>query len=182
MIKKLYEQFKVWIYWSLKKAALFRDYECIIEPGARIKFVNNLQLGKGIKIAAGALIQCGDKRRDPSRANIIIGDHSYIGPHCVLFGDGLIDIGEHCEFAPGVIITSRGHSFERRDIPMMQQPSIFAKVTVMDDVWIGCNASIMPGVTIGKGAIVGAGAVVTKDVPEYTMVLGVPARVVKERP
>ncbi len=83
---------------------------------------------------------------------------------------------------PEVIVLTQHHKFDRLDIPMRQQGhKPYEPVIIGDDVWIGIRAIILPGVKIGKGAIIGAGAVVTKDVPEYAIVGGVPARVIKLR-
>lgn len=181
MIKILFENFKVWIYWSFKKAQLSSRYKCVIEPGVRIKFPKNLQLGDNVKIASGVLIHCGHKCMSEMKKNVYIGDNSYIGPNSVLFGEGEIEIGRNCEIAPGVVITSREHTYSKIDVPIREQRSEFNKVLLEDDVWIGCNASILPGVSIGKGSIVGAGAVVTKNIAPYSVAVGVPAKVIKKR-
>jgi maltose O-acetyltransferase len=83
---------------------------------------------------------------------------------------------------PEVVIYSQSHKYDRTDIPMCEQGfSEYKEVVIGDDVWIGRRAIIMPGVHIGKGCIIGAGAVVTKDIPDYSVAAGVPARVVKSR-
>lgn len=83
---------------------------------------------------------------------------------------------------PDVVILSGGHVFDRTDIPMRLQGGKKSRPTVIgDDVWIGTRAIIMPGVRIGSGVIIGAGAVVTKDVPDYAIVGGVPAKVLRYR-
>ncbi len=83
---------------------------------------------------------------------------------------------------PDVVILTQNHKFDRLDIPMLEQGFKDEQpVTICDDVWIGVRAIILPGVTVGKGAIIAAGAVVTKDVCEYAIVGGNPARVIKMR-
>ena len=181
MMSQTLKQLKSAVRWFFIKAKLSTKHDCVIEPGAKIKFPENLRLGRGIKIGSGCLIHCGQERMRESEANVSIGDHSYIGPNAVIFGEGGVEIGQCCEIAPGVVITAQQHTFERCDVPMQQQPSEKRKVKLGDDVWIGCNASILPGVTIEKGAVIGAGAVVTKDIPAYTLAVGVPAKVVKKR-
>lgn len=82
---------------------------------------------------------------------------------------------------PEVTILTHTHRIDRTDIPMGQQGSMVSEVVIGDDVWIGMRAIILPGVRIGSGAVIGAGAVVTKDVPDYAVVGGVPARVIRYR-
>ena len=83
---------------------------------------------------------------------------------------------------PDVVIMTNSHNFERIDIPMnIQGSAVPKKVVIGNDVWIGTRAIILPGTTIGNGAIIGAGAVVTKDVPEYGIVGGVPAKLIRNR-
>ncbi|MCB9159898.1 MAG: CatB-related O-acetyltransferase [Caldilineaceae bacterium] len=84
--------------------------------------------------------------------------------------------------APDVTIVGENHRFDRLDLPMrLQGYQRFPPVRIEDDVWIGARAIILPGVTIGQGAIIGAGAVVTKDVPAYAVCAGNPARVLRLR-
>ena len=82
---------------------------------------------------------------------------------------------------PDVVILTHTHNIDRTDIPMCDQGSRVGKVTIGNDVWIGMRSIIMPGVKIGNGAVIGAGAVVTKDVPDYAIVGGVPAKIIKYR-
>ena len=111
---------------------------------------------------------------------ITIGENSGLGVDCWI--RGTVYIGRDVMMAPFVVIYARDHIHERTDIPMMQQGMAEpAPVVIEDDVWIACRAIILKGVRIGKGAIVAAGAVVTKDVPPYTMVGGNPARVIRSR-
>jgi len=109
-----------------------------------------------------------------------LGDNSGIGINADL--DGKVIIGNDVMMGPNVTILVRNHNFSRTDIPMNQQGMSESRpVTISDDVWIGANVIILPGVKIAKGAIIGAGAVVTKNVPEYAIAAGNPARVVKYR-
>lgn len=111
---------------------------------------------------------------------IKIGDNSGLGVNCSVRGP--LDLGANIMMGPDVTILTSIHNTVRTDIPMNQQGFLpNQKVTIGDDVWIGTRAIILPGVSVGKGAIIGAGAVVTKDVPEYAVVAGVPAKVIKYR-
>ena len=109
-----------------------------------------------------------------------IGDNSGIGDGSELYGD--ITIGNDVMMGTNCIIYTRNHAFSRTDIPMWKQGFSEAKpVVIGDDVWIGGRVTILPGVHVGDGAILGAGAVVTKDVPPYAIVGGNPAKVIKYR-
>ena len=104
-----------------------------------------------------------------------------MGPFCLLYGNGDIRIGDGVLIAGHTSINTVSHHAERVDIPISEQGTEIAPVVIHDDVWIGLNAVILQGVTIGRGAIIGAGAVVTRDIPAWSVVCGVPAKVVRSR-
>ena len=111
---------------------------------------------------------------------VYIGDYSGIGRNCMIQGN--VNLGKHVMMGPEVYIYTQNHEFKRTDITMDQQGWKSEKpVIIEDDVWIGSRVTILPGVTIGKGCIVGASAVVTKSCPPYSIVAGNPAVVVKSR-
>lgn len=110
--------------------------------------------------------------------DISIGMDCHINEHVYLQG---ATIGNYVMIAPNVAIITRSHSHANISIPMIHQPKIYGKPVIEDDVWIGRSAIIMPGVRIGKGSIVAAGAVVTMDVAPYSIVGGVPAKLIKSR-
>ena len=109
--------------------------------------------------------------------DVIIGDHTRIGLHCTVIGP--VTIGSHVNLAQGITVTALNHNFEDASLRIDEQGVSTKAVTIGDDVWIGTNAVILPGVTIGRHVVVAAGAVVTKDVPDHSLVAGVPAKVVK---
>lgn len=109
--------------------------------------------------------------------DILIGDFTRIGLHNTIIGP--VTIGNHVNLAQGVTITALNHNFEDITLRIDQQGVSTNTVTISDDVWIGTNSVVLPGVTIGTHSVVAAGAVVTKDVPPYTIVAGVPAKVIK---
>ena len=110
---------------------------------------------------------------------ICIGSGSGLGVNCSVHGP--IRIGDNVMMGPDVTILSQTHNIERTDIPMGQQGMRVAEVVIGNDVWIGMRVVIMPGVKVGNGAVIGAGAVVTKDVPDFAVVGGVPAKIIKYR-
>jgi acetyltransferase-like isoleucine patch superfamily enzyme len=110
-----------------------------------------------------------------------IGENSYISSFCVIGVNEKIIIGKYVMIADAVSLRDTNHEFNRTDIPMCKQGMKTAPIIIEDDVWIGHGAVITLGVTIGTGSIVGANAVVTKDVSPYSIVGGVPAKVIKIR-
>lgn len=143
-------------------------------------------LSKRIRVffASGFLSKCGKNVNIETRAmfgfQVEIGDYSGIGVRAKLIGP--VIIGKYVNMGPDVLIHTRNHKTDDPTIPMQQQGFDVTKpVTIEDDVWIGERAIILPGVTIGHGSIIGAGAVVAKNIPAYSVAVGNPARVVKSR-
>ena len=110
--------------------------------------------------------------------DVTIGDYTRIGIHCTVIGP--VCIGHHVNLAQGITVTALNHNFADTNRRIDEQGISTRPVVIGDDVWIGANAVILPGVTIGRHVVVAAGAVVTKDVPKNTIVAGVPAKVIKK--
>ena len=110
--------------------------------------------------------------------DVIIGDHTRVGLHNTVIGP--VTIGSHVNLAQGITVTALNHNFAEKDIRIDEQGVSTNPVNIGNDIWIGANAVILPGVTIGDHAVVAAGAVVTKDIPPHTLVAGVPAKIIKE--
>ena len=108
---------------------------------------------------------------------IIIGSNCSFGQGAFLTGGGGIRIGDWVGLGPDAKIWSVNHRFDNPDVPWLLQGYEHKEVVIEDDVWLGANVFVMPGVTIGKGAIVSAGSVVNKSVPPYAIVVGNPGRV-----
>lgn len=128
----------------------------------------------GVKIGRGSTIHTYARFYNPH--NIRIGKDTIIGEGCVLDGRDKLTIGNHVDIASEVMIYNSEH-----DVHDASFKAVSAPVVIEDYVFIGPRAIILPGITIGRGAVVGAGAVVTKDVAEFTIVGGVPAQVIGER-
>ena len=109
--------------------------------------------------------------------DVMIGNHTRIGLHNTIIGP--VEIGSHVNLAQGITVTALNHNFDNTEKRIDEQGVSTNPVTIEDDVWIGANAVILPGVTIGNHCVVAAGAVVTKDVPPHSLVAGVPAKVIK---
>lgn len=116
-----------------------------------------------------------------TRGTIVLDDNAWVGPNCLFYGNGGLVIGKKVLIAGHTVIATINHNFDRLDVPIYDQGTTFEPVTICDGAWVGLNTSIMPGVTIGEGAVVGAGSVVTKNIPPYCIAVGNPARVVKKR-
>ena len=110
--------------------------------------------------------------------DVVIGDHTRIGIHSTVIGP--VTIGSHVNLAQGIVITALNHNFQNPALPIDLQGVTTKPVVIGDDVWIGANAVVLPGVTIGRHVVVAAGAVVTKDVRDGVVVGGVPAREIKK--
>lgn len=110
--------------------------------------------------------------------DVTIGDHTRIGLHNTIIGP--VTIGSHVNLAQGITVTALNHNFEDSDKLIDEQGVSTTPVTIGDDIWIGANAVVLPGVTIGAHSVVAAGAVVTKDIPPHSLVAGVPAKIIKQ--
>lgn len=110
--------------------------------------------------------------------DVIIGDHTRVGLHNTIIGP--VTIGHHVNLAQGITVTALNHNFSDTGKRIDEQGITTAPVMIEDDIWIGANAVILPGVKIGNHSVVAAGAVVTKNVPPHTLVAGVPAKVIKQ--
>lgn len=117
-----------------------------------------------------------------SPKNVSIGHHVVVGRGTLLSGQGSLTIGNYVNIGPNVAIHTTNHRFADYDRPMaLQGATIPRPVVIEDDVWLGVNAVVLPGNRIGRGAIVGANAVVTHDVEPFAIVGGVPARLIRYR-
>lgn len=112
---------------------------------------------------------------------IKIGKSSFINSFTVLYGHGNLTIGNGCLIGPQVCIVPVNYGFQDRDISLRIQTPSLKGISIEDDVWIGAGSTILDGCNIGKGSIVGAGAVVTKSVKPYSIVAGVPAKLISMR-
>lgn len=168
--------------WTAKTKILFIFYKVF---ASWLPQSGHSELARKIRcFFAKGIIKCGRDVNIEHKAcftpGVEVGDRSGIGIKCELTGP--IKIGNNVMMGPEVIIYTSGHKFDRTDIPMMDQGfTEYKPVTIGNDVWFGRRVIIMPGVTIGDGCVIGAGAVVTKDIPPYSVAAGVPAKVVKSR-
>ena len=169
----------------MKKLAYFFYYIFVTYlPNYRyVKFSNTLRVWYMVNILKimkrGGNTRFEDHIYISGPGRVSIGKSCQINEH--VFIQGAI-IGNYVMIAPYVSLIANMHKFDRTDIPMVQQGKVEGNIVIIeDDVWLGRNVIVMPGVRIGKGSIVAAGSVVTKDVPEYVIVGGTPAKIIKSR-
>jgi acetyltransferase-like isoleucine patch superfamily enzyme len=152
------------------------------------RFGNGVKIGMGVLVLHPHTFEIGDavfignqtflQGRHDGRC--VIGAHTWIGPQSY-FDCRDLELGEYVGWGPGAKVLGSEHTGEPVDLPIIQTDLVIKPVRVEDGADIGVNAVLLPGVTIGTGAIVGAGAVVTRDVPPRTIVAGVPAKVLRSR-
>ncbi|HHS9880251.1 acyltransferase [Klebsiella aerogenes] len=111
---------------------------------------------------------------------INIGSETYIGPRCNLGAAAFLKIGRKCQIGAGVSFIAENHSFDSKS-EIFEQGVTRKGITIGNDCWIGNNVIVLDGVTVGDGVVIGAGAVVTKDIPDFAVVVGNPARILKQR-
>jgi acetyltransferase-like isoleucine patch superfamily enzyme len=142
----------------------------VLEAGVLVFHPENIELGDDVYVGHQTILKGYHQNR------ITIGDGAWIGQQCFLHGAGGITIGRNVGIGPGVKIVTSSHRLDQLERPILKSDLEFAPVVVEDDSDIGTGAILLPGVRVGRGAQVGAGAVVTRDVAERGIVAGVPAR------
>jgi acetyltransferase-like isoleucine patch superfamily enzyme len=171
---------------------------CFIEKDVRWQVPRRIRLGRRVMIGEGCFldahslsgyIRFGDDvwlsrrcyvlaHRD---AEVVIEDRAYIGHRCLLYGTAGLRVGKDVLMANDVQLICGNHTFARRDLPIRAQPPEGHPIVIEDDVWLGASAIVLGGVTVGTGSVVGAGAVVTRSLPPYSIARGVPAKIVGVR-
>ncbi len=136
--------------------------------------------GRNVTLCKGTTIDCTGVIRELGEG-LVVGDYVGMSEGCFIQVRGAVRIGSHVMMGPGVRIFSENHAFESSDKLLTEQPTIRKGVCIEDDIWIGAGATILDGVTVGRGSIIAAGSVVTRDVPPFVIVAGVPAKVIKDR-
>jgi acetyltransferase-like isoleucine patch superfamily enzyme len=171
---------KVKIYYSRK---LNVGNSFVMERGSELncKSLNGIHIGDRVTIGSYAIIRPSNIYGGDIGDGLTIGNDSNIGPYSYIGCSGQITIGNNVMISPRVGMYAENHNFTSIEIPMKQQGVTRKGITIKDDCWIASNTIILAGVTIGEGCVVGAGSVVTKDVPPFSVVVGNPAIVVKSR-
>jgi acetyltransferase-like isoleucine patch superfamily enzyme len=160
--------------WHVEEFATFGNGS-VLEDDVLVFHPGNVEIGRGVYVGHRAIL------KGYPRNQLVIGDGTWIGEQCFLNAAGGIVVGRNVGIGPGVRIISSYHAEEGLDRPILHSRIEFAPVVIKDDADLGVGATILPGVTIGRGVQVGAGAVVSRDLPDYVVAAGVPARVLRHR-
>lgn len=156
-----------------------------------------MEIGEAVQIRASAYLEaCGENCRLSieksskidrgvdirvhNGGHIDIGERTYIGPYSCLSGRD-IKIGKNCMIASHSSLYSSNHLFTDSNLDITQQGSSYEGIVIEDNCWLGTGVRVLDGVTIGQGSVIGAGAVVTKDIPSFSVAVGVPAKVLYQR-
>jgi acetyltransferase-like isoleucine patch superfamily enzyme len=150
--------------------------DCVFEPDVLIFHPENVHLGRNVYVGHRTILKGYYKNQ------MCVGDETWIGQMCFFHSAGGLHIGERVGIGPGVMLLTSTHQELGRTRAPLDSPVEFAPIVIETEVDVGMGAIVLPGVTIGRGAIVGAGAVVTSDVEPYSVVAGAPARFLHYRP
>ncbi len=168
------------------------------QNGAEFTGANNIEVGSKSFIGRGVSIRTSNSSRVLIAAKVTldkgviiipagdnccieIDEYTFIGPYTYIIGPGNIRIGKHCLIAAHSDIAAIDHIFSDPTEMIRKQGVARQGIVIEDNCWLGCGVKVLDGVTIGEGSVIGAGAVVTKDIPPYSVAVGVPAKVVRSR-
>ncbi len=179
-----------------------------IQDNVEFSGASSIEIGSGVYIFRGVYIDGGgysDKKLSLENKNnkiclengvaiernvnigalggtfIHIGQNTFIGPGTCIAGPGDIKIGKNCLIAAQSGIFANNHNFADMELPIREQGITRRGIVIEDDCWLGSGVKVLDGVTIGKGSVIGANSVVTKDIPPFSVAVGIPARVIKKR-
>ncbi|MGB3641105.1 MAG: DapH/DapD/GlmU-related protein [Rivularia sp. (in: cyanobacteria)] len=138
-------------------------------PNNKVQIKDRVRLERGVDI------------RSLDDTHIIIDENAYIGPYVIITGTGDITIGKNCLIAPHCGIFANNHIFADPTRLIEEQGVTREGIVIEDDCWLGHNVTVLDGVNIGKGSIIGAGSVVNKSIPPFSIAVGTPARIIRNR-
>ncbi|MEY3221354.1 MAG: hypothetical protein RLZZ203_210 [Cyanobacteriota bacterium] len=173
--------------------------EVFIQHGVELIGSSCIEIGNGVNIFKGVRLDAKGHKHNKidiqnwvtiernvdigsmDNTSIYIGENTYIAPGVCIAGQGDIHIGKNCLIAANSGIYANNHVFTDLSLPVKQQGTTREGIIIEDDCWLGHGVTVLDGVKIGKGSIIGAGAVVSKNIPPYSIAVGVPAKVIKDR-
>lgn len=169
-----------WLQHQRMRLRAYIRFGLLLPPGAVIAHADNVTIGSRFGISPNCYILC----QDPTNGSSLhIGNNVLLNLSVMINADcgGVIRIGDNVLIGPNVVIRAADHRFSDIDRLIVEQGHVAGTIDIGDDVWIGANAVILANVRIGKGAVIGAGSVVVGDLPEYSVAVGAPARVIRSR-
>jgi len=147
----------------------------IFENGVLVFHPENIEIGDDVYVGHQTIL------KGYFKSALRIGSGTWIGQQCFLHSAGGIEIGNEVGIRPGVRVITSQHSMLNGTTSIISNPLEFSPISIGDGSDIGINATVLPGVSIGRGVQIGAGAVVTEDIPDYSVAVGIPARVIRRR-
>lgn len=181
-LQNFFKAKKAQIYtWLLRSDAGHIGINSLIHPPFHSWNIKTVYIGDNVEIHGGGWIATiTEYINDKFNPELTIGNGTYIGHRCHIIVCDKMNIGKDVTIADNVYITDNLHGFKDISCGVMPQPlKVPGPVSIEDEVWIGERVCIMPNVTIGKHSVIGANSVVTKDIPEYSVAAGIPAKVIK---
>jgi len=163
-------------YYGYKQLFKKTDGFFRIETGVTILAFENISFGKNVSFNKNCYIYGHDNGEIKIGDNFSMNSNSQLGASF-----GKIVIGNDCAIAPNCVLRASNHTFNNPTIPFRKQGHTYGEIIIEDDVWISSNCVVTANTTIGKSSVVGAGSVVTKDVEPYSIMGGVPAKLIKKR-
>jgi len=147
----------------------------IIPENVTISGFRNIKVGQNLRLCPDVKVFC-------SNGKLIFGNNFFANYNCFFSSEGaLISFGNNCQLGPNVTIINRNHNYDDRNTPIIEQGYNSKDILIGNDVWIGANTVILPGVRIGDGAVIGAGSIVSRDVEPYSVIACNPAAKIKDR-
>jgi acetyltransferase-like isoleucine patch superfamily enzyme len=157
---------------SLGDNVIIDDYAVLDGKGSQDNFI---EIGNNVIVGRSSVISC-------KNGNITIGDNTNIAMNCFIQSAKDVTIGKNVLFAAYCYIIGGGdHMTDRTDIPIIAQGQVVKGITIKDNCWLGAGVKIQDGAVVGRDSIVGSGAVVTGDIPEFSVAVGIPAKVIRSR-
>jgi galactoside O-acetyltransferase len=162
------------------KIKAYKKYNILLIQGKIINNSNNISIGSKFNMSQNCHLFAQDKTGE---SKIIIGDNVALNFNVHINADcgGKIIIGDNCMFGPYTVIRASNHKYDNINIPIYKQGHNPGEIIIESDVWIGAHTSILPNVKIGQSSVIGAGSVVTSDIPPFSVAAGVPAKIIKMR-
>ncbi|MDO8527435.1 MAG: acyltransferase [Deltaproteobacteria bacterium] len=176
LAKSIYEP----VRFQKMRWSVWRKFRCFLPSSTIIATPKFIKIGKNLALGKFCQIYC----QDPEKGSVLeIGNNVSLNSNAMIIANegGKIYIGNDVLLGPNVVLRAANHSFESKNIPIRSQGHKGGTIVLEDDVWLGAGVVVLPNVRIGKGSVVGAGSVVTKDIPPFSVAMGVPAHVVRSR-